>query len=358
LRTRTAAVLATAASLALPAAAGAATKTVDMGLPFSAQKQFNRQLNLDVNDFFPHGVTIHVGDSVKFVDTSFHTVDIPPKGGKALPLAAATGSVVSGVNDAAGSPFWFDGQPDVEGNFAIFAPNNFGKSFTYNGTKRIISGSYPGNGAPPPMVVKFAKVGSFRFFCNVHQGMNGVVHVVAKTAKAPSAKADAKAVKAQLALDLKLGKELAKAKSPKDTVVVGPSAAHGVEYFGFSPASQTVPVGTTLKFALPALSYDVHTATTGPGDPGDPKQASSYLGQLESEFNGSGPAPRVVFPSDPFGAAASLTPTAHGNGFWNSGLLSNRAPLHSGESVTFNAPGTYTFYCLVHTFMKATVVVK
>jgi plastocyanin len=209
------------------------------------------------------------------------------------------------------------------------------------------------------MIVKFTKVGSYTYFCDIHRGMKGVVHVLAKSARIPSAKADARTVKNQLARDLKLGKKLAKTKAPKDTVIVGPAASHGVEFFGFAPAKQTVPVGTTLKFTLPSLSLDIHTATTAPGDPGGENgPGTGYLGDLENEFNGQAPPSRVLYPSDPFGTAASLTPTSHGNGFWNSGLLNNhQPPLKSGESVTFSAPGTYTFYCLVHPFMKATVTV-
>jgi plastocyanin len=357
LRNRIALAAVATVALAVPATAGAATKTVDMGLPLSSQTQFNRKLNVDVNDFFPHGVTIHVGDSIKFVPTGFHTVDLPPKGGKALPFAAPTGDTISGVNDAAGSPFWFNGQTQLNGNPQVFGPGALGKRLTYDGSKRVESGPAQSNN-PPPMVVKFTKVGSYKYFCDIHQGMNGVVHVVAKTAAIPSAKADAGAVKAQLSRDLKIGKKLASTKAPSGTVLVGPAGAHGVEYFGFAPASQSVPVGTTLKFAMPAASLDLHTATTGPGDPNDPKQASTYLGQLEAAFNGPAPEPRVILPSDPVGTPASLTPSLHGNGFWNSGILANHiSPLASSNSVTFNAPGTYTFYCMIHTFMKGTVTV-
>ena len=97
------------AVLAVPASASAATKTVDMGTPTASQKAFQKAF-ADVNDFFPHGTTIHVGDSIKFVPTGFHTVDIPAKGGKPLGLIAPAGTT-SGVLDAAGAPFWFNGQP-------------------------------------------------------------------------------------------------------------------------------------------------------------------------------------------------------------------------------------------------------
>ena len=33
------------------------------------------------------------------------------------------------------------------------------------------------------------------------------------------------------------------------------------------PATQTVTPGTTIKFSMSAKTYEVHTATFGPGDP-------------------------------------------------------------------------------------------
>jgi plastocyanin len=71
--------------------------------------------------------------------------------------------------------------------------------------------------------------------------------------------------------------------------------------------------------------------------------------------------PRLAYPSDPPGAAALLTPTLHGNGFWNSGGLDeDRAtPPQASNFVKFNAPGTYNFVCLIHyPFMHGTVVVS
>ena len=81
--------------LASPAAARAATKTVDMGVPVNQQKAFQSH-GTDVNDFFPHGVTVHAGDSVRFVPTGFHDVDIPARGKKPQPLLV-TGSAPTGL---------------------------------------------------------------------------------------------------------------------------------------------------------------------------------------------------------------------------------------------------------------------
>ena len=70
-----------AASLAFPVAAHAAiVKKVYEGLPTKDQKRFLAvPYEADAIDFFPHTVTIHVGDSVKFLPTAFHNVDIPAK---------------------------------------------------------------------------------------------------------------------------------------------------------------------------------------------------------------------------------------------------------------------------------------
>ena len=78
---RTAGVIAIGAMLALPGVAEAKTKTVNMGIPPASGKAFE-PLGVDVNDFFPHGVTIHEGDKVKFVaDRLPHRSTSRPRGG-------------------------------------------------------------------------------------------------------------------------------------------------------------------------------------------------------------------------------------------------------------------------------------
>jgi plastocyanin len=344
-----------ALALAAPVAAQAATKQVYMGTPPSVQKTFNQTYGIDVNDFFPHGITVHVGDSVAFAPVGFHSVNIPAKGGAALPLIVPNGQKVSGSNDAAGNPFWFNGQASVGFNPALF-PTLFGKKATYSGTKAVESG-LPLSNNPKAMTVKFTKKGTFTYFCDVHPGMKGQVHVVAKTAKAPSAKDDAKAVKKQIARDLTIGKTLSKKNVPAGTVDVGEAGSNGVEYFGFLPGTLSVKAGTTVKFQMTKNSFEAHTATTGPGNPeADP---NSYLGKLAASLQAPVFDPAAVYPSDPPGTPAALTTTSHGNGFWNSGGLDNAAgsPLPSENSVTFSAAGTYEFYCLIHPFMHGTVTV-
>jgi plastocyanin len=125
------------------------------------------------------------------------------------------------------------------------------------------------------------------------------------------------------------------------------------------PAEKTVPVGTRLTFRMTPGSYEDHTATFGPGNP--ESEPSSYLGVLAAGFNAPVFDQRAVYPSEsPAGAGATLTPTLHGNGFWNTGVMdrSIRTPLPESDAVTFGAPGTYTYYCLIHTFMRGTITVQ
>jgi plastocyanin len=351
-----AAFAAAVAVLAVPASASAATKVVDMGLPTAAGKAFQKQF-ADVNDFFPHGTTIHVGDTIKFAPTGFHTVDIPAKGGKPLALFTPAGTT-SGVLDAAGNPFWFNGQPQLGFTPALGPPGSFGKKLTYNGAKRIESG-LPFAEHPKAFTVKFTKAGSYTYYCNIHAGMKGTVRVVSKKHSIPSAKADKKRLAAQVAADLKTAKSLANTQVAAGNVSVGASGKGGVELFAMLPATQTVPVGTTLKFSMSKLTFDDHTATFGPGDPEN--QPTSYLGQLEQHFQNDPVAPsQAAYPSEPPGTVGSLSQTLHGNGFWNSGVMdgSGATPLPNSNAVTFTAPGTYQFYCMIHPFMHGTVVVQ
>jgi plastocyanin len=341
-------------SLALPSAAFSATKTVDMGLPAKSAKTFN-DLGVDVNDFFPHSVTIHAGDTVKFVPTSFHNVDLPARGKKPAPFLVGAGAV-SGAADAAGAPFWFNGQTTFQFN-PVALVSAFGKHLTYTGAKPIQSGA-PLENKPKPMTVKFTKAGTYTYYCDIHTGMKGTVRVLAKGKTIPTAKQDAAALKKQVSRDLGVARTILNTNQEANSVYVGVGGPYGVEFFGFLPDNLSVKAGTTVKFQMSARSLEVHTATTGPGDPD--KDPNSYLGALAAGF--ASPAPidgRGVFSSEAPGSVASLSPALHGNGFWNTGVLDTdkASPLPDSGSVTFAAAGTYQFYCLVHAFMHGTVVV-
>ena len=340
------------AVLALPGAAQAAVKSVQMGTNKAQQKQLQRY-GADVNAYFPSSVAVHVGDSVRFVPSSFHSVHFLGKSGKLTPIFLP-GKAIAGVTDAAGAPFWFNGLPNLETNGALFAPpGNFGKTISTNGSTEIESG-LPTSRNPKPMTVRFTKAGLFPFFCDLHPGMRGTVRVSARSTRLASARADALRVKAQTAKAVAEAKKFSAVKPPANTVYVGYAGKGGTEFFGFLPNKLTVPVGTTVKFTVPSGSFETHTATTGPGNPD--KEPKSYLGAIATGQDD----PRLPYSSDPPPAAAALTPLLHGNGFWNSGGMDalNASPLPQSNSVTFAAAGTYEFYCLIHTFMHGTITAQ
>jgi plastocyanin len=274
-------------------------------------------------------------------------------------FAGPAGTKIAGANDAAGAPFWFNGQDNIYFTTPLVQKQNFGKKVSYTGKNRVQSG-LPLAAKPKPMVVTFKKTGKFTYFCNIHPGMKATVTVHRKGAKRPTAAADRRVVKQQVNAATKLAKDLQATQPPDGTVQIGSAGKGGVEVFAFFPAETTVPVGTTIRFAMSAGSREAHTATAGPGDP--ETEPSSYLGMLAASLQGPPPFnPAAVYPSDPpGGAATSLTQTTHGNGFWNSGLLdkTTQSPLPDSASVKFDQRGTYTFYCLIHPFMNGTVVVQ
>jgi plastocyanin len=334
------------AFLALPAAAAANTKTVFASPPPKALKQLNKLYDADANNFFIHKVTINQGDSVKFVNVGFHNVDFPAKHGKPLPLLV-TGTIATGINDAAGNPFWFNGHvPNLNLNTVLLRPTN---TATYDGTQRVVSGLPPVQ--PKPLKVTFTKVGKYTYFCDIHPGMTGQVVVLPKKSKAPTAKQDAKALAKQVADALATAKRLSKIKPPKNNVSLGSAGPNGVEDFAMFPKKLTVKSGTVVKFSMTKQSLEVHSATFA--------DSASFLTNLAKGFETPAFPAEGVYPSDPVQPIA-LDTTSHSNGFGNTGLLDavKATPLPTSGQVKFTAPGTYNFICLIHPFMQGQVVVK
>jgi len=356
MRTRIALVASAVVAAALPAAADAATKTVDAGTPASAQRSF-RAHDADANAFFPRTITIRVGDSVRFRPLGFHTVDIPARGEGPLPTFLPSGQKVAGAVDPAGMPYWFNGLEAPGPNPAVFAPGSFGKTVTYDGSKRVMSG-LPAGPKTKPMTVRFTKAGSHTYYCDIHPGMRGTVRVLKRTARTPSARADARAKRAQIARALRRTRQEDR-KRPADptTVQVGAATVDGVELFGFFPSTLRVDTGDTVTFRMDRHSRDAHTATTGTGSPED---SASFLGKLVASFESPNPDPAAIFPSDPPSGTAQLSAASHGAAFWNSGVLDSvkASPLPESNTVRIAEPGTYTFYCVIHPFMKGTVIAR
>jgi plastocyanin len=186
--------------------------------------------------------------------------------------------------------------------------------------------------------------------------MAASVTVAKKGATVPTAKQDAAAIKKQGDAAVKAAKGLDKTNPGANTVDLGVAAKGGVEYFGMVPAALTVAKGTTVKFQMTKGSYEVHTASFGPGNP--ETEPTSYLGAIAASVETPTVDPRLIYPSDV--TPVAVNPALHGNGFWNSGALDvdKASPLPESSSVKFDTAGTYTYYCLIHPFMRGTVTVQ
>src|SRR3954451_3997758 len=125
----------------------------------------------------------------------------------------------------------------------------------------------PLSNKPKALTVRFTRTGTFRYFCDVHFGMTGIVRVVGGSRPVPSAAADKRTLNRQIASTLATAKALPKSTTPPaNTVDVGLQGKGNVTLFAFVPSALTVPRGTTVTFRMGARS-EIHTATTGPGDP-------------------------------------------------------------------------------------------
>jgi len=341
-----------AVALAVPAAADAATKKVQAG-PFGPVGKQIFDAGGDGNQYYRRTVTIHRGDKVKWINNGFHSVTFVPAGDDAPGLISPDlANPVAGANDALGNPFWFNGQPNFNLNPLAAAP--------LGGTKldpdELTSSGLPLEGPPQPYTLKFPKTGTYTYICTVHPGMESKVKVVKRGRPIPSAKKDRKAAKKELAKTLKQVQRREDGPSGlQNTIQAGDDKAGGVTMFKFFPANAVVQVGGTLTLQMPPSSSEVHSFTFGPSNGKD-----QYVDQIAQTLLGPVFNPIGVYSSEPPGATSTYLPTLHGNGYWSSGLLDSddATPLPSSTQVTFGQPGTYSYICLIHPFMRAQVTVN
>jgi plastocyanin len=254
---------------------------------------------------------------------------------------------VSGQNDAAGNPFFFNGQPNLNLNPAAAFPQ--GDDTLDPGA--LTSSGLPIAGPPEPYTLEFPETGTYSYICTVHPGMKAKVKVVRAGRPIPSAKKDRKAAKKERKKALRKAIKLSGGQGTGDlqnAIQAGNDRAGGATVFKFFPASANVKVGDTITLQMPPSSSEVHSFTFGPAD---------YVTNIADTLLGPVFNPIGVYPSDP--PVATYTPAIHGNGFWNSGLLDSDAasPLPASTQVKFGAAGTFSYICLIHPFMQATVTV-
>lgn len=349
---RTIAVAAAAALILAPAGAQAAGKTVSAGPP---ERPKGAPEAADVNAYFPAKVKVAKGGTVKFAFNGFHDVYF---GRKPVGLVKADpGKPISGVNDAAGNPFWFNGQPRLALNPVLMSPTGDGR---VDGKSVDGSGLPLSDGPPKPYKAKFTKTGTFTYLCNVHPGMKGKVTVVNKRKRIPSARADRAAATRQLAKAVKRLKKLDAYAGPGGANVRVGNDTRELALLKFFPGNVSAAVGEPVKFQFPGTSAEIHNVAVTPDAYGEEQSKNLIAPDMSSTPPALVLNPIVFYPSDPPTAFPAHSPTLHGNGFINTGVLDTEpaTPFPNQAQITFSAPGTYTYYCLIHApDMRGTVTV-
>jgi plastocyanin len=346
---------ATLAVLALPASAGAATKIVTAGPPLQKPPPGVPQY-ADALQFFPKSVSVHAGDTVRWRFFGFHNVVFPKKGSAPPPFAGLSPTLkVTGETDPAGAPFYFDGAPQPIGEPQSVLPQG-GK--TYTGSQ--LTGSGLPSSEKFTYKLKFSKTGTYTYYCTIHAGMKATVKVLAASKSVPSTKDDAKRVVSQLDDTISAVKKANSQPDPTGNVVQLGRDGPGFSLLAIFPAQKTVPVGTAVDFRMTPGTGEIHTATFGP-----PAYLKSVGDGILAPLPGTGTPPTfgvpgaAFFPSQPPPGALVFNGTQNG-GYVNTGFLdgNSQSPLPLDNTITFTAPGTYQYICLIHPDMKATITVQ
>jgi len=343
-------VLAAIAGLALATAApaGAATWQAWLGEPSAPPAGTPKGATL--NEFFPRAIKIHVGDKIRYSTQNFHTASYLGSGAAGPPfMPDSAGGTYSGLNDSAGTPFWFNGLPKFIYNVQVFLPV---------GSDAVTPGSIHSTGAiaasdtgPGSATLSFPKAGTYKMFCLIHPGMEQTVTVKPKKKKV---KVDTKVtVRTRIAKETTAG--WARASAAANTPVPANTVFAGVDngqttLLAFLPATLTVPAGTTVNFTTMAPT-EVHNEGFGPQPWIDGFMTQSDLFPLPPGSPNQAP-PLFIFGSDPPGSYV-YTGSNHGNGFLAPGLTDDQPGdppngLPQTNRITFTKPGTYHYYCLLH----------
>jgi plastocyanin len=339
-------------ALAIAGQAAAANYKVFLGEQARPPAGTPKGATLDM--FLPGKVTVKTGDNITFSSASFHNVAI---GGKIPPIIVpdpAHGKY-SGIVDAAGKPFYFNGLGKLIYNVAALAP--YGPHAVRPGVKAN-SGVLSPNGpkaAPATFTFSFPKAGTYHFYCSIHPGMKATVTVTSGTPPKSPAQVTAQALQETAAGWAKTKQEAAAAKPPAKTVYMG--VGNLATILAYYPSTLKVPVGTTVTFVNKS-PQEPHSATWGP---------KKWLQQFseKTDLFPMGPgkpnqaAPVIPYGSEPKGRY-SYDGKTHGNGFFSTPVVADdpTIPLPQSWKVTFTKPGTFKYICWIHgPDMSGTIVV-
>jgi plastocyanin len=321
-----------------PAARGPATFHVLAGATDGA---------FDIEQFMPQTIHIRAGDSITWTAQGYegHTVTFFPDG--KINIGPA-GYLV----DAADTPGTREFNP-------LFALGSDAQG-SYDGTQYTNSGFF-GVPAPADYSLTFPKAGSYSYICMVHPiNMRGVIVVDEAAAQVPSPDD----VAAQAATDKDRYAKEAKAAAAEDRARrVAESAASGGHTFQVSVGLDT-PHAQVLAFTPGVVDLkagdkvvfwnserDFHNVIFAPDGTAPPQFPilKPVDGKLGFRLLINPDAEHEIAPPAGFGPET----------LFSSGLMGIGFPRFYYE-VTFAKPGTYKYYCTVHTLagMSGTINVQ
>lgn len=339
--------LVAAAALAFGGVAEAATYTVWAGPGFLTAAPAGAPQTADINAFFPSRLKIHVGDTVIFKSDDFHTATyLAGKKPSDFPIFVkdSSGGTYTGISDANGAPFWFNGMPKFLYNGAALAPS---------GPTTIQRGVFSSSGvlSKQGYSFTFTRQGDYTFHCLVHPMMTLHVTVKPRKARVDSTRRVAGEVQGEVAFGVKVASQLDKlAPTQPNTVYAGVGKmvpGGSVELMTFKPQVLTVKVGTTVTWVNDS-AMEPHNMIFGPTD-----YAKQTLQNWDLIPTGPGAANQVYpfffYGSDPLTGPYSYDGTNHGNGFLATPVI---GPMGSGLptqfAITFTKAGDYTYFCGIH----------
>jgi plastocyanin len=369
--------------VAVPARA-ASSPTVTVGVGHFDPHNFTRPF-VSYADFFGREVRVHQGDVVDFQTQplEFH----------AIGLAMVVDSRPLLVADIDDKPAQGTGLPKLAAGPTLpqaFSPPTCGTSgqqdCVFDGTAAVnaggIGGFDPATGQPVTVdwnVKITAPTGDYNYFCYIHPGMQGTLHVV--TPDQPSdtgeqiTKSDAQFQQERtdaenlIASDTNAAPSGAPGSRTWSVHVGDTTSSRHATILAMMPASlPNVVSGDTVKFLWGAL--EVHTVGFGPEAnlpaPFGWDCGKTYVGFGPNGPGSSPPPPCVEVENgqpEAVGDPGSRGPGQglNGNQLTDSGLLSGSAygvnPSAQWWSVAAAQPGTYHYHCTVHDFMQASISV-
>ena len=375
--------------LATPSHATAASgPTVTVGVGHfdpAHQNPFGGNPVISYTDFFGRSVSVHPGDTIDFQTqkTEFHSIAVAPA---VIPLPVF-------YADTDDSPAKGTGFPKVGGGpglFLAFAQPTCGAfgapDCVFDGTTPVNAGGIAGfdqnmNPVAVDWNVQIANntpLGDYAYFCYIHPGMKGVLHVTTGTSDSGNQ------LETQSSLDQFAADQTEATNLINADVNAAPSGSPGSRtwsvHVGDTPSSRhssilgmmpnnlpNVVSGDTVKFLWGAL--DPHSVGFG-RDANLPQPfgwdcGKSYVGIPPgaafvpppcTEFeNGQ---PEIILDPGTRGPGQGL----NANQVTDSGVLVGSAygvnPGAESWSVAAAQPGTYQYHCTVHDFMVGSIRVS